>query len=45
MAGWSADEQGSAWEDAIDSGKGLSSSWWDDLLSSFEKEAGDITSD
>ena len=37
---------GSQWEDgAFDDAKGLTKSWWDDLLSSFEKEMGDIKND
>ena len=45
MAGFSGAEQGSAWEDLMNTGDGVSKSWWDDLLNSFEKEAGDIKFD
>jgi len=39
--GFEADGGGSVWGDMMD-GETPSKSWWEDLLNSFEKEAGDI---
>ena len=39
-------DAGGQWEDgAFDDAKGLSKSWWEDLMNSFEKEMGDIKND